>query len=424
MRKLIALLLALTLVLGVGMTAANAEETHLIMAWWGNQSRNQTFNAILDMYAQQHEGVTFDGQFVSWDDYWNKLATAAAGHTLPDIILMDYAYMTQYLENNLLTDLTDYVNNGVVDLSQFNEGIINSASKDGHIYAVCSNINAPALFYNKTLLESNGIEVKDYMTMDEFVELSRTIYEKTGYKTNFAYSCNQPLDYVLRGIGHHLFTDGKFTATQEDLEMYFGYYEKGIKEGWMLTSDVYAEIDVSTVEQNPMVYGTDPERMSWCTFLWSNQLVALQNSAPEGMEIGITTWPSPDPKASNYLKPGGFFAVTADTKYPEEAAKVVNFFANDLEAGKLQAAIGTIAPAANIASAVLPELNDISRKATTYVNEVVTPNCSALPEAEPNGANEFYAKKNEVEEQLCYGVMDAKTAAQTLVELAATLFNK
>ena len=82
---------------------------------------------------------------------------------------------------------------GIIDLSQFSEGIVASASRDGHIYAVCSNVNAPALFYNKTLLEENGIEIHDYMTMDEFVDLSREVYEKTGHKTNFAFACNQPL---------------------------------------------------------------------------------------------------------------------------------------------------------------------------------------------------------------------------------------
>ena len=424
MKKLIALLIAMTLLLGVGAVAAQAEDIHLVMAWWGNQARNETYNAILDTYAEQNEGVTFDTQFVAWDDYWKKLATAAAGHTLPDIILMDYAYMTQYQENNLLADLTDYVNSGVLDLSQINQGIVDSASKDGKIYAVCSNINAPALFYNKTLLDANGIEVKDYMTMEDFIAVSKEVYEKTGYKTNFAYACNQPLDYILRGIGHNLFTDGKFTASKEDLELYYGYFEQGIKEGWMLGSDTYAEINVSTVEQNPMVYGTDPERMSWCTFLWSNQMIALQNAAPEGMEVGVTTWPSADNKASNYLKPGGFFAVTTDSKNPEEAAKVINYLTNDIETGIKLAAIGTMAPAANVAEAVMPTLSEISKKATEYVNNVVTPNCSALPEAEPDGANEFFAKKNEIEEQLCYGVMDAKTAAEELVAFGEQLFNK
>lgn len=422
MKKTLALLLALALLVCASVTVALAEDTHLIMAWWGNQKRNDTFNGILDSYAAEHEGVTFDGQFVSWDDYWNKLATAAAGHTLPDIILMDYSYMTQYVDNNLLADLTEYVDGGIIDLSQFSEGIVVSASRDGHIYAVCSNVNAPALFYNKTLLEENGIEIHDYMTMDEFVDLSREVYEKTGYKTNFAFACNQPLDYVLRGVGQNLFTNGKFTATEEGIELYFSYFQKGIEEGWMLTSDVYAEIDVSVVEQNPLVYGTDPSRMSWCTFLWSNQLVALQNAAPEGLEIGITTWPSDDVNASNYLKPGGFFAVTVDSTNPEEAAKVINYFANDVEAGKKQALIGTIMPAANVAAACAEVLDEVSQRSVSYINDVVSTNCSSLPEAEPTGANEFFANMLELEEQLCYGAVDAKTAASQLHALGVSLF--
>lgn len=422
MKKGFALFLTLALMLGVFAPMAQAEDTHLIMAWWGNQSRNETFNAILDSYAAANPGVTFDSQFVSWNDYWNKLATAAAGHTLPDIILMDYAYMKQYVDNGLLADITPYVENGTVNLSHFAEGIVDSATKDGKIYAVCSNINAPALLYNKTLLEENGIELHDNMTMDEFMDLCRTIYEKTGYKTNFAFACNQPLDYILRGVGHHLFTDGKLSATQEDFEQFFSYFETGIKEGWMLTSDVYAEIDVSAVEQNPVIYGNDPSHMSWCTFLWSNQLVAMQDAAPENMKIGITTWPSASPKDSNYLKPGGFFAVTSDCTNVEEAAKVVNYFANDLEAAKKESMIGTIMPASDVAAACMDSISDVSKQSVAYINDVVTPNCSSLPEAEPTGSNEFFAGMFDLEEQLCYGVMDAKTAASQLYTLATSLF--
>lgn len=424
MKKTLALVMTLVVMLGMCSISANADgETHLIMAWWGNQKRNDTYNEILESYANEHEGVTFDGQFVSWDDYWNKLATAAAGHNLPDIILMDYSYMTQYMENNLLTDLTEYVNSGVIDLSQFSEGIVNSASKDGHIYAVCSNVNAPALLYNKTLLDENGIELHDNMTMEEFCNISRKVYEQTGYKTNFAFACNQPLDYVLRGIEHNLFTDGKFTATEEDLQLYFSYFQLGIEEGWMLTSDVYAEIDISVVEQNPLIYGTDPSHMSWCTFLWSNQLVSMQNAAPEGIEIGITTWPSDNATASNYLKPGGFFAVTTDCKNPEEAASVINYFANNIEAGKKQSLIGSIMPAANVAAACADVLDEVSQRSVKYINNVVSANCSDLPEAEPTGANEFFAGMLELEEQLCYGAISADEAGKQLYMLGVSLFN-
>ena len=163
--------------------------------------------------------------------------------------------------------------------------------------------------------------------------------------------------------------------------------------------------------------------MSWCSFLWSNQLVAKQNAAPEGVEIALTTWPSADPAASNYLKPGGFFAITVDCQNVPEAAGVVNFFANDYKAGRLQSLIGSIMPAANVAAESSQYLNEISQKSVAYINNVVTPNCSALPEAEPNGSNEFFAGMLELEEQLCYGTMTAAEAAAALHDLGHTVFD-
>ena len=69
---------------------------------------SQRFNK----YSELNPGVVLDGQFSEWGDYWNKLATASAGNSLPDVIQMDYAYLDQYAKNNLLLDLTPYVEGG------------------------------------------------------------------------------------------------------------------------------------------------------------------------------------------------------------------------------------------------------------------------------------------------------------------------
>ena len=87
-------------------TAAAGEGTNLIMTWWGNQVRNERTQNALNLYMEQNPGVTIDGQFSEWADYWNKLATNAAGNALPDIIQMDYMYVDQYVKSGLLLDLT------------------------------------------------------------------------------------------------------------------------------------------------------------------------------------------------------------------------------------------------------------------------------------------------------------------------------
>lgn len=71
---------------------------------------------------------------------------------------MDYAYMDQFIKNDLLVDLTPYVENGTIDISNINENILNSGKTDDGLYAIPIGINVPALMYNKTLLDENGIE--------------------------------------------------------------------------------------------------------------------------------------------------------------------------------------------------------------------------------------------------------------------------
>lgn len=423
MKKKISVLLVVAMLAAMLASAALADN-QLTIAWWGNQTRNERTQAALDLYSEQNAGVTFDPQMNAWSDYWAALATASAGGSLPDVIQMDYQYLSQYVDNNLLVDLTPYMENGTLDMSKVNEGIVGSGSKDGGVYAVCLGVNAPALLYNKTLLDANGITVKDNMTMDEFFAVSKEVYEKTGYKTNIGYGTDNVFNYVLRGLGHSLFTDGQLSATQEDAEYFFGLYEKGIKEGWHVSSAIFAEVTVGSVEQDPMIYGSDPANMSWCAFFWSNQLTAMQNAAPEGVEIGITTWPSADPAASNYLKPSQFFSVSAQGSQQEEAVKVVNFFLNSVECNDILLAERGIPAASDVAEAVAPKLDTNNQKVISFINGVVSPNSSAVPAADPTASAEVYALVDEIIESLCYGTISASDAAAYFMDEATAIMNR
>lgn len=391
-------------------------ESKLIVAWWGNQVRNERTQGVLDLYTTENPNITFDGQFAEWADYWNKLATASAGHSLPDVVQMDYKYLQQYVGNNLLVDLNTYVDNGMLDLSSVESGIVKSGSVDGGLYAICIGVNAPSLLYNKTLLEENNIAIKDNLTLDEFMDLSREIYAKTGYKTNVAFNNGDNfIEYALRGQGVQLFKDGILGATSaEDFIPFFQIYETGIAEGWHVAPSVFAEITVGSVEQDPLVYGSDPSARSWCAFAYSNQLTATQNAAPEGMTVGITTWPSKDPKASNYLKPGQFLSVTGDSKNPEEAVKFLNFFTNSTDANNILLGERGVPASSVVADAIAPLIDEKSKEVTTYINNVVTPMCSPINPPAPDGASEVFALMDQLEEQLCYGAINAEEAAEQL----------
>lgn len=400
-----------------GSTSESSDGTvNLTFTWWGNQTRNERTQAALDLYSEQNPGVTFDPQFAEWNDYWDKLATAAAGHSLPDIVQMDYSYLEQYVSNGLLVDLTPYIEDGTINVDNVDEGILNSGKVGDGIYALCNGVNVPALLYNKTLLDEAGITIKDNMTMDEFIAVCKEVYEKTGYKTNIAYGSDAYIDYFCRAYDEIVYEADSIGASQETLDAFYSLYEDGINEGWLIDPSVFAEVTVGSVEQDPMVYGSSPETMSWCFFAYSNQFTATKSAAPEGMEIGMTTWPSADPAKSDFLKPSQFFAITVDSKNPAEAAKVLDFITNSVECNNILLGERGVPISSEVSNAISENMSEDDRNIITFINEVVTPNSSTISPPAPTAASEAYNLNDNLIEKVCYGELTAAEAAQQMYE--------
>lgn len=390
----------------------------LVVGWWGNQVRNDRTQEVLDMYAQKNPGVTFDSQPSQFSDYWTKLATAAAGNSLPDVVQMNYSsYLEQYVKSGLLEDLTPYVEQGLLDVSEIDQGILDSGSVDGKLYAVCSGVNVPALIYNKTLTDELGIEIKNNMTIDEFMDISRQIYEKSGVKTDLAYgNAESMMDYILRGEGiNQLYKEKGFNVSGEDaFQPFFDIYETGYNEGWMLDAGIYAELTVNSVEQCPLVYYSSPSTQSWCACYWSNQLTAMNQAAPEGVELEYATWPSKDPDKSNFLHPSMFFSVAAGSSQKEEAVKVLNYLTNDIDCNNVLLAERGVPAPANVAAAIAPKLSAESQKEVAFINDVVTPHSSTISACPPTASTEALSLANDLVEKVLYGQMTSAEASAQL----------
>ena len=197
---------------------------------------------------------------------------------------------------------------------------------------------------------------------------------------------------------------------------FFKLYEDGIKDGWVVDPSVFAERTIGSVEQDPLVYGSSPETMSWCSFSYSNQLTAIENAVPEGTEIGITTWPSSDPSKSDYLKPSQFFAISTDSKNPAEAAKILNYITNSVDCNNVLLAERGIPLSSDVAEAISPNLDESSQKVIDFIYDVVEPNSSQVNPPSADGSSEVNDLINKFEEQVCYGQMSAEDAGQQLFE--------
>lgn len=402
------------------------KEINLVFAWWGNQVRNNLTQEVLDLYSEQNPGITFDSQPSNYDDYWTKLATAAAGNDLPDVFQINYKNLNQYVFKGLLENLKPYTENGFLDVSNIAQNTIDSGSLNGNIYAISAGINVPALIYNKTLTDELGLTINNIMTTDEFIVVCREIFEKAGVRTDMGYgNAANIMYYFMRGEGiSDLFNENgtAFAVSDETAFVpFFKVYETGRNEGWMLDAGAYAEITINSVEQCPMVYFSSPATQSWCACSWSNQLTAMTKAAPEGMKLEFSTWPSANPSKSNYLKPSMFFSVSANSDHKDESVKVVDYLTNSIECNNILLGERGVPVSTAVANAIAPNLNDLGRKEIAFINEVIAPNSSTISPPEPSGATEVFDLADRLVEKVLYGVITAEEASKELYKQGNTI---
>lgn len=390
-------------------SSSDGGAVNLVMAWWGNQVRNERTQQALDKYHELNSDVTIEGQFFQWDDYWSKLATSAAGKSMPDLIQMDYSYIDQYVTNGQLLDLTPYIESGALDTSNIDESVLEMGKVGDGNYGIAAGINAACMYYNKTVTDECGIEIKDNMTIDEFVEIAKTITEKTGYRAKLSHGTSHMVEWA-RAEGIPI-TEAKLPVDSADAYVpFFQILEDGIKEGWHITPDC---VEGSAQETEPLVYGSSPQTMAWCTINGgSNLLTAFQQAAPEGVEIGVTTIPTSDPAKSNYLKPAMYFSISADTKNPDAAVAVLNYLINSTEANEILLGERGVPASTAVSDAIYDLISETEQEAYSFVNDVVTPNCSPINPPDPEGSSELSDTLKKIQEKVGYGEITAQEAAE------------
>lgn len=352
---------------GSGKDSEGGSSDSLTMAWWGNQVRNERTQQALDAYKEE-SGITVSGQFYQWGDYWSKMATSAAGKKMPDVIQMDMSYIQQYVDKGQLLDLTPYIEDGTLDTSNISEDIVNMGKVGDGIYGIAAGTSASCMFYNKTLLDELGITINDNMTLDEFIDISKQVYEETGYRSNL-YHYGLYMDMYARANDIQA-SDKLGGDSADDYLPYFETLETGIKEGWQISPSQAADTDST-----------------------------------------LTTIPTTDPQKSNYVKPAMYFSVSADTANPEEAVKLLNYLTNSETAYDILLAERGVPASTAISEAIMDKLSPAEQENANFVNNVIAPNSSPMPPFPVEGSTEAQDLLRKLEEKVKYGEYTAQQAA-------------
>lgn len=133
------------------------------------------FNNMIDEYEKENEGVTVNWTDIPYADIQQKLVTAAAGGTAPDVVNLNTQMALTLAGQNALVDLNKAATEE--QKSIYIKDLWDSAKIGDSVYAFPWYASPDIMFYNTDLFDKAGIETPK--TFDEALEDAKTFYEAT-----------------------------------------------------------------------------------------------------------------------------------------------------------------------------------------------------------------------------------------------------
>lgn len=404
---------ALAAAAAAGISPAFAQSA-LRLIFWGGQARADRTYAVTDLYeAAGNPGL--EAEFLSWNDYWPKLATQTAGGTAPDIIQMDYRYIVEYATRNAIAPLDDVIG----DLGEFDADQLEGGKVDGQLYGISLGANSVATLVNKAAFEAIGEAVPDnswtYADLERLGEAFNSA--GNGMRAFSDGSGTEPmLDNWLRQRGQALYTaDNKLGFTADDMVEWFQMWDGFRQKGYIVDAETQA-LDTGAPESSMVAMKRAAMMPSN-----SNQLVIHQSINDD--ELTISSYPriAPGVGGGHYRKPSMFFSVGGSTADREAAAAFINFFVTNPEAGAILGVERGIPCNASVREAITPTLDEQSQIALNFVanlGDLV----GALPPSPPAAAGEIDLNLLRViSQEVAFGARSPEDAGKAFVEDATAI---
>lgn len=396
-----------------GASSGNGSNQNITISftWWGSQTRHDYTKKLLDMYHQKHPNINFTTTPAGYDGYEQKLTTEAAGDALPDLMQMDYSFIEEFTKNGSLADLSSYVKNKTIDLSDADQSLVNSGKVGGKLGSIVIAETAPSIVYNPAVLSKAGLsEPTSGWTWDDLVNDSITIQQKTG---GFGLGTTIPSDsvdmlfnYYLRQYSFSLYSaDGKKLGYSDDkyFTQFVSLFKKMQDAKAEPTVDQYTQISTKGKEQSLVA-----QSQAGFMFEWANYPTIAAATNPN-LKLAFMPNDSKTVKAM-YLKPSMFLSVSNSSKYKKQCAEFINWFINDTDANNTINAERGVPISSKIRSGMEANLSAQNKLMFQYIDEA-SKNSSQVSAPDPSGASEVRTDLNNEVDAVLYGKKTVDKAA-------------
>jgi multiple sugar transport system substrate-binding protein len=125
--------------------------------FWGMGREGEVVVSLLPAFERTHPGIHVEVQQLPWTAAHEKLLTAYAGDSTPDIAQLGNTWIPEFVALRALEPLDARLRGSPVDTRDFFPGILDTNVIDGQTFGVPWYVDTRLLFYRRDLLDAAGI---------------------------------------------------------------------------------------------------------------------------------------------------------------------------------------------------------------------------------------------------------------------------
>ncbi|WP_195430338.1 sugar ABC transporter substrate-binding protein [Clostridium sp. D46t1_190503_E9] len=311
---------------------------------YGQPQETEVYEQVIKKFEEKYPDVKVKLVSTTQDQYGQKIQAAMASNTMADVVYMGPGDVKAWVNSGKMLNLDEYIekaeSDGIIKLDdvwdlalkkyKYNGEVIG----EGSLYAMPKDVGPFGFGYNKTLFEKLGIPLPDKekpYTWEEFMDVCKKLTNDTGGDDSswgtglninwslqpFVYS--NGADWINEDATKVTVTDTKFVEALQ----YFA--DQTLK--YKITPSAEQAQTLDTYQR-----WLKGQLGFFAVAPWD---IAAFEDLP--FEYDIIPWPAGSTgQTASWLGSVGF-AVSANTKYPQEAVNLAIFLSTDVDANKMVA---------------------------------------------------------------------------------------
>jgi multiple sugar transport system substrate-binding protein len=200
------------LLISIISTCQSPNDTKTVVKFWALGTEGEYVQKLMPDFERQHPDIHVDIQAIPWTAAHEKLLTAYAGNSLPDMCQLGNTWIPEFNLLNALENLDRWIDSStVIKPENYFPGIWETNIIDSSAFGIPWYVDTRLLFYRKDILQQAGYDHAP-RTWGEWLEVSMKIKRLAGGEEKYAIllPTNEWVPFVVTGLetGSSLLKDG------------------------------------------------------------------------------------------------------------------------------------------------------------------------------------------------------------------------